>query len=359
MAEMKRARAFLFLLLVPFFASAQAAGVPSAFVDTDPLGSRILLDGVLLPDRTPILLRDLAPGKHQVSLWHEGFLQADQDFVVASGTIPTVEVSLAPNSTVLAFPANSTVVDAEGPHPTQGKQFRYPSGTYQLLDASQEARLAPVFPDEGLLTAAGWGLVLLSGAAVLSSLSDAYHINTGWVDHPSQVTAALWISSLFELPWYGALLGQKARFLRDSAPTITSIPERLDQAKTLFDEGDAALQSGELDRAEPLFARVVRDYPESRMLPKAWFRLARIHTVTGRKDLALGEYRLVAETYPQAESHDRARHALADLYEAAGNPEKAIENLDKMVMLDGFFDPADIAQQRTRLQAAQEVSHAP
>jgi hypothetical protein len=347
------------LLLLPLLtAFAQADGRPSVFVDSEPLGSRILLDGQLLAERTPVLLRGLKPGNHTISLWHEGFHKKDQTLVLTEDKVPVVEVALAPDSAVLAFPANSQVTDPEGSHPTDGKQFRYPAGTYQVLGADA-VTFTPVFPDEGLLTAAGWGLVVLSGAAALATVSDIYHVSTRWVDHPSEITAALWVSALFELPWYGALAGRKARFLRDSAPQITALPERLDQAKTLFDDGESALQSGELAQAETLLSRLVKEFPESQLVPGAWFRLARIHSVTGRKNLALGEYRLVAETYPQAAYHDRARKALADLYEASGEPVKAIENLDKMVLTDDFFDKADIEVQKVRLVAAQGVKDAP
>ena len=358
MRPMKRARVFLLLLLVPLVSWAQAPGDPSVFFDTDPLGSRIFLDGKLLPDRTPALVRGLTAGPHQVSFWHEGFLRSDQKFVVAGGSVPTVEVALAPDSAVLAFPADGQIIDAQGNHVTAGKQFRYPSGAYQFSPGTS-LQLTPVFPDEGLVTVAGWGLLVLAGAAAASTGSDAYHIYQGWTDHPSEITVALWVSALFELPWYGSLLGRKAKFLRDTAPTITALPQRLDLAQSLFDDGEAALQVGQLDQAEPMLARLVKDFPESRLAPGAWFRLARIHSITGRRDLALGEYKLVAETYPQADTYDRARKALADLYEAGGNPDKALENLDLMVLRDGFFDPADIAAQKVRLAAAQGVPHAP
>jgi len=355
---MNRVRIFLLLLFVPLFASAQAGGTPSVFVDTDPMGARIFLDGTLLPERTPALLRGLTLGKHQVSLRRDGFVPALSAFEVAEGTVPTVEISLTPDSVVLAFPANDQVVDAEGPHPTEGRQFRYPSGTYQLADTQGRGlAMTPVFPDEGLLAVAGWGLAVLVGASLASAASDIYHINNGWTTHPSEVTAALWVSTLFELPWYGSLSGRKARFLRDAAPSVTALPERLDQAKALFALGEDSLQTGDLPRAAPLFTRVVKEFPESRLVPGAWFRLARIHSLTGRRDLALGEYRLVAETYPQAAVYDRAQKALADLYEAAGLPEKAIESLDRMVLADGFFDPIDIAAQKDRLVG--KVPHAP
>jgi len=358
MNPMTRVRSVLLLLVLPLAGWAQALGPPSVFLDTDPMGSRVFLDGKLLPDRTPALLRGLPAGPHELVFWHEGFLRSSQKFVAADGSVPTVQVPLSPDSAVLAFPADGQIVDSQGNHVTDGKQFRYPAGTYQFTPG-ESLQLTPVFPDEGLLTAAGWGLLTLFGAAVISTGSDIYHVNSGWQNHPSQITVALWVSTLFELPWYGSLAGRKAKFQRETAPNVTALPQALDRAQALFDGGEAALQAGQLDQAEPLLARLVKEFPDTRLAPGAWFRLARIHSITGRRDLALGEYKLVAETYPQSATYDRARKAIADLYEAAGDPAKALENLDLMVLRDGFFDPADITAQKARLSAAEGVPHAP
>ena len=357
---MNRVLVPLFLLLTSLASLvSQPVARASVFLDSDPMGARIVLDGKLLTEKTPALLRGLPPGKHSVSVGKEGFLRVSQTFTVSPDSVPVVTFTLPPDSVVLAFPAHAEVVDALGTHQTTGQQFRYPSGIYTLQDAGGQARLTPLFADEGLLTVAGWALAIVTGSALLSTASDIYHIRTGWVDHPSILTASLWGTALLELPWFASLAGRKAHFLRDVAPTITPLPQRLDLAATLFAGGEQALQNGELDQATALFTQVIREHPESQLVPGAWFRVARIHSVTGRRTLALGEYRLVAETFPQAAYYDRARKALADLYEAEGNPVAALNNLDQMVLADGFFDQASVEVQRKRLIAAQEAADAP
>jgi len=343
------------------FASGQspAPAKPSVFIDSEPLGARINLDGHLLIDRTPALLRGLSPGKHTVSVWKEDFIQVTQSFQTTEGQVPVVLLDLPPDSVVLAFPENGQVVDAQGSHPTTSQQFRYPTGTYALSDQGGSIRLAPVFPDEGLLTIAQVSLLAVAGAAVLSSVSDAYHATNGWIDHASQLTIGLWISTLFDLPWYQSLVTRKARFIKDAAAIATARPARLEIPQPIFDAADEALQSGQLANAEVLFSQLVREHPNSSLVPGAWFRLARIHSITGRRDLALGEYRLVAETYPQAAYYDRARQALANLYETAGDRTQALTNLDLMVLTDGFFDKADIDAQRARHLVAKEAPVAP
>lgn len=356
---MRSAVAVLLCVLAAAGAGADAPAKASVFLDTEPLGARIILDGKLLAQRTPVLLRGLADGEHRVQLSRDGWLSVQATFTTGGAEVPVVQEDLPSASVVLAFPGSASLQDPQGSSEAPGKQFRVPAGSYEVTPSAEGSRLEPVFGDEGLLTVAAWALAIVSSAAAVSIGSDVYHIVNGWTDHPSFVSIALLGTGVFELPWYFSLAARKARFLRDTAPTVSAMPARLDLARDLFSQGDEALQAGDLAKAEPLLAQLVAEYPESRLVPAAWFRLARIHTISGRRDLAAGEYRLVAETYPQAEFHDKARKALADLDEAAGRAASALANLDAMVLADGFFDPADIDAQRARLAAAPEAPRAP
>ncbi len=362
MSTMYRAPTILLLFLVTLsFAAAEAKAkpvdpsTPSVFIDSEPLGARINLDGQLLVDRTPVLLRGLSAGKHTIAVWKDDFLSVSQTVQIAGGQVPEVVFDLPPASVVVAFPENAEVKDAQGIHPTTGQQFRYPTGTFNLTTQGEAIQFAPVFPDEGLLTVAQFGLLVVTGAAVASTASDIYHVSTGWTDHPSLLTVGLWVSAVLDLPWAESLKNRKAKFLKDTVPTITAQPSQLEMPQPLFDKGEDALQSGQLAKAEASFSQIVREHPTSRLLPGAWFRLAKIHLVTGRRDLATAEYRLVAETYPQAAYYDKSLAALANLYEAAGNREQALASLNKMVLTDGFFDKADIDAQKARLAAPQEA----
>jgi outer membrane protein assembly factor BamD (BamD/ComL family) len=347
---MTRAGIALLLLLAPLaYAEDAPAGKPSVFIDTEPMGARIQLDGQLLTASTPALLRDLPPGKHTVTLTKDGFKPLNRDFE-AGDPVPLIQVDLSPDSVLLAFPSNGTLSAPGGDFDTASHQFRVASGTYSLRDDNGKAVLEPVFPEQGALDFAGWSLALVSISAGASLTSDVWHMTQRWTDHPSLVTAALGFTALMELPWFLSINGAKDRFDKTKIPAATALPSPLVAAETVFQEGENELKSGNLDKAVETFGRFVRDFPESRLAPGAWYRLARIHSVTGRRELALGEYRLVAETYPQAAYHDRARQAMADLFEAAGNPQEALRQLDLMVFNDGFFSKDDVEAQKTRLR---------
>lgn len=357
---MNRGFACVLLLLAPLvLAGGQEVAPPSVSVDSVPLGARIVLDGQLTGFRTPALLRGLPPGRHTLSLWKEGFIQTTQSFSVAEGKVPILKVSLPPESVVLSFPVNDQIISAQGTLPAGGRQFRFPTGTYFLSGSEEAVRMTPVFDDAALLDTSGWTLGLTTAGLAASVTHDFLLWRVGLSDQPTRLTVALASVALGELAWYLTLQSRKARFYRETSPSITPLPQKLDQASGLYRQGESALENGDLATAEDSFRQFVRAYPDSRWVPGAWFRLAKIHSVTGRRDLALGEYRLVAETFPQPEYHDRSRQALADLNEAAGFPQDALEQVERMVLTDGFFDKETVAAQKTRLLQALETPVSP
>lgn len=343
-----------FFVLIPLLLSSLALGFAqvtpaSVFIDSSPLGARIVIDGQLTDDRTPALVRGLAPGKHRLSLWKTGYIAASQDFSVVAGKVPTVRVSLPPEAVTLAFPIHDQVLSPQGPLSTQARQFQYPTGAYFLSGGDEAARLYPIFEDNGEEESAIWALLFDAGAFIASGAVDYYQYTQGGPPNVSLFTIASGLVTVGEAIWYSALQGKKARFYQQFTPSFQPTSGRLELAGPLFREGEERLSEGDLPGAEATFLRLVRDHPDSRWVPGAWFRLAKIHLVTGRRDLALGEYRLVAEAFPQPDYHDRARQALADLSEARGDPEAALYHLERMVLNDGFFDPAAVEAQKGRL----------
>jgi len=355
---MTRAGFALLLLLVPLTSYAAPASAQPVFIDTDPMGARVTLDGTLLAAATPVLLPPLAPGTHRVTLTKAGYLASTRTFEVADAVL-VVEADLSPESVLVSFPSNAKVSAPGGDFDTAGRQFRFASGVYTMEPQDGSAAFTPVFPDQGQLDFAGWTFGLTAAAAAGSLASDVWHIQNRWTTHPSLMTAALGFAALMELPWFLSIHGAKDRFDKAHIPDVTPLPSPLVPAAALFQQADDALQNGDLDHAVASFGQFVRDFPESRLAPGAWFQLARIHALTGRREQALGEYRLVAETYPQAEYYDRSRQAMANLLEAAGKSDEALAQLNLLVFSDPAVHRDDVEAQKARLQKPQEASPAP
>lgn len=344
--------ACLIVLLVPLGLTVAQPSPASVFIDSVPLGASIILDGELTAWRTPALLRGLPPGSHRISLWKPGFVQVSQSVSVAADKVPVVRENLPPESVVLAFPSQDHLLSGQRLESTADRQFQFPSGAYFLSASDEAARMSPIFDDTALVDASTWFLAISTAAALASGANDYYRAMAWGIDGVSLATISLASSAVGELAWYVALQTRRGRFYQEIAPTVTPQSQRLELASVLYNEGIQALEVGDLEKAEDRLRRVVGSHPDSKWVPASWFRLAKIHSVTGRRHLAMGEYRLVAESFAQPEIHDRARQALADLNEAEGALQQAIDQIDLMVLTDGFFDKEAVAAQRQRLAEA-------
>jgi hypothetical protein len=330
------------------------------------MAASLRLDDQPRAEKTPVLLRGLKPGHHKVVVYKAGYDAQTLDFEVPaaappSGKVVVLNLSLAPDSVVALFPANPMLQVAGSSRSTLGLQFRLPAGRWDLTTQGTTVKAEPVFGDEAMLTVAPWvGVGLLSLAAVATVFDAGGLFGAAPTFSPS--TAVLWTALGGDLAWWWALADRKGRWEREKVPTFEPVAqegaEKAEFAGPLAARAGEFLQSGDLANAEALFGRLVRDYPEAVEVPGAWFRLARIHNLKGERELARGEYRLVAETLQDPEWYDRAHRALADLAVADGHYDEALYHLHQLAYADGFFDPADIQAQIDELSALAGGTHA-
>ena len=339
---------------------AQEVLAPSVFISTDPLGAHLRLDDQPRKETTPVLLRGLGAGVHQLVVYKAGYRSERLRVTIVAGKTATITVSMAPDSVVAAFPANTLLEIAGSNRSTTGLQFRLPSGRYDLSSEGSTAKAEPVFADEGLMTLAPWLGLGLTTLAAGSTAIDLYLMsqNTGTL---TPITPALWVSAVVEMAWYWALSARQTRWNQARVPTFGPLTqeaaEKAEFSTTLAERANLLLADGNLEGSEALLSRLVREYPEAYGVPGAWFHLARIHSLKGERELARGEYRLVAETLQDPEWYDRAHKALADFALAEGQPEQALYHLQQLTFADGYFEPPVIQAQIDELSKG--TPHAP
>jgi hypothetical protein len=360
----------LFLLLFTMLMTggmAQEVLAPSVFVVTSPMGASLRVDDAPSAEKTPVLVRGLKKGFHRIVVYKDGFLPSTLEVTVINDKAAVLNVALVPDSVVAVFPADPKFEVAGANRSTMGLQFRLPAGRYDLQTRGDTVYAEPVFPDEGLVGLAPWLGVGLGLAAVGSTVFDltAPTSATNGTTRPkvSMFTPTLWLALAVELGWHWALADREARWQKAKIPVFSPVAqegaEKAEFAGPLAARAAALLDNGDLSGASALLARLVRDYPDAAEVPGAWFRLARIHALGGERELARGEYRLVAETLQDPEWFDRAHKTLADMAIADGQTEEAVYHLRQMAFADGFFAPSDIQAQIAGLTTAAEGTHAP
>lgn len=328
------------LLLLP----AAACAASTLFVDSAPIGAEVTINGTAY-GTTPLLVRDLEPGAYEVRVIKPGHAAATERVELAEDEVRAVELRPEPDLFVGAFSADETIVDGTV-YDRQESTLVLPSGTYGLEADGRRLQLTPVYPNEGALTAARIATIAGGVAAILSTVED---VLVGDADSyftsylPSPATITMWtITAGAGGFWVGLAADRRAyeerMVVRPFAEALTPA-----EAERFFQDGEAALEAGNLSLALTHYTRVVADGGDSEYIPDALYKSGQIYSVSGDTELASRMLeRLVAEL-PAPDVYDRALKSLADAYVALGRYDEAIASLEQMVFYDPLYEPQDIA----------------
>lgn len=314
------------------------------FISTAPIRAEVTLDGTPI-GRTPLLVRGIAPGEHQLTLIKPGHLRRSEIIEIAPGRIEQFFATLEPNVFVGAFAAAETVV-AGTTYSRQDARLVLPAGTYEFSQLGTRLSLDPVYPNESALRGLRVATPVIILAAVIATVEDllvrddARAYFTSFL--PSPATFAAWTTAAASSGFLIALNRDKERYqaetvIRQLETTLTDA-----EAERYYLEGDQALGAGNLGTALTNYTRVVLDGGDSEYVPLALYKTGRIYSISGERDLALPLFQLLIRDYPVPETYDGALKSISDIYLLKAHYDEAILSLESMLFVDDLYDREDI-----------------
>lgn len=324
------------------------------FISSRPLGAAVFLNGRALAEKTPLLIRDLAPGAYRIDLIKEGFLttRAELDFLGQKAT--AVSYRLTRDGIALDPEVDSLTLRGT-PIPGAEEGILLQPGAYTMAYDDETLNIEPIYPRNGTIQALDIlapSLIILGGFLMGQELFDdqeeTFTISPLSVGIAT-VGAALGIGDIrLRVDRRDYLEGSEIRPVHGVGDT---------QGEELLDKAAAILATGATAEAAALYSRFVVEHPDSYRLPEALYSLGRLHLIEGKLDLAAAEFRLILERYPAASVFDKSCKALADYYALIGEYEAAATALDSIVYYDPAFNEAEISALANayREEAAAEV----
>lgn len=322
---------------------------PPVFVTSTPIDAVVVIDGKTQHDRTPMLLRNLAAGKHRIVVARKGYAPHSGTLVVGGTKALVFHAALAATSFVPHFGADERVVLDGKPADTSAGRYRLPNGQYQVDRRNGVLTVDPVFPAQQImnlvdLTTGGFAVasVILLGSAIFNNHNSAS--SNGGNGGAIAVWSITGLSALTD-----ALLHvQKSRFLKANAP-VPIKRSRVDAEQT-YRKAQDLLANGGLQSAAEDYIQIIRDKPDSVYYPRALYQLAKIHAIEGDSLLATAELNLILEKYPLPDLYDKSCKSLADISFRAHDYRQAIAYLEKMVFLDPLFSRKQIEEYRASIE---------
>ena len=340
-------------------ATGQEAGADSGlFVSSAPIRAEVTLDGTPI-GTTPLLVRGLSPGDHQLTIIKPGYLRTSTIVTIADGEFEQFTAALEPSVFVGAFAAAETVV-AGTTYSRQDARLILPAGTYEFSQSGTRLSLDPVYPNESALRGLRVATPIVVVAAVIATVEDlivqdsARSYFTSYF--PSPATFAAWTAAAASSGFLIALNRDREQYeartvVQELETTLTDA-----EAERYYLDGERALEAGNLGTALTNYMRVVVDGGDSEYVPLALYKGARIYTISGEGSLALPLFQLLVRDYPVPETYDRSLKSIADLQTANGNYDDAIRSLQEMVFVDDLYDRDGIINDIEAIRALQSGS---
>ncbi|GAG22272.1 unnamed protein product, partial [marine sediment metagenome] len=163
----------LLLLLITMAAGAYAQDSDPQnsllFITSSPMGASVILDGNLLIEQTPLLLKTLAAGKHRLKISKEGFKEHTLKLDIAAGEIASLNIEFERGYFSPSFTEEKNIVIHKTNEDTGERLFNIQEGTYNIRRKKDILEIKPQFPQQGLINALNLSIpITLSFSALLA-----------------------------------------------------------------------------------------------------------------------------------------------------------------------------------------------
>lgn len=315
-------------------------GLTLTFVNSEPIGAYVVIDGERLIDKTPLIVDNIAPGRHWIEVRKEGYESQGMYLDVVTGRIKSISVSLEKKYTGVQFYGEEEII--QGVKSFSGNTiFIVPEGRYSFYRKDNMLYVESVFPDQGVIDALNVALPVLSVAAGAFTYQELS--NPGSDDFAISPALMGTYSLLGAMALLDIGLNIKKGMYLDAYRIETTDPFAFEgKAAEYYNEAEQLLSLGRFDEAKDMFSTVLAQFKESKYYPQALFKLAKIHYLTEDSPLAETEFRLIINVYPDSELYDKALKNLGDIYLAENRFEEAMDVADKITYFQGSFTYEEI-----------------
>jgi tetratricopeptide (TPR) repeat protein len=317
------------------------------FLTTRPINADVLLDGQPLEEQTPLLLRELDSGRHELEIRKEGYTTALKILEVGPEEIVSLEIDLESLTFAPVFLEEKTLTIRGEEQEAGATVYRLPEGSYSFRRDAGKLHIEPVFPQDGWIRGLNLAIPLSAAFTVLLTLHDVFYPKRAALQFsedfslsPASLTA---YGLTFTLIGFDIALYSRRNKARE-ALRYTAVPQSrtLQAAEEHYRRAENLLALGQLEEALRFYKAVLEGYGDSPLFPYALFKIARIHFLTGEDSLAAIEFTMIADHYPLPDLYDKARRGLADILLRRGAYQEAIDQLRNMVFADPLYGREEV-----------------
>lgn len=343
----------LFLLLLS--TSVLGAQPVDIFINSDPINAIIVLDGTVYHNKTPALIRAVEPGKHVVELYKNDTYPQKKVIHVSADDSKNY---LFPLESKYVYPAFIPEEEVGITSFDEGKDYtiyKIPEGMYKLGKNGNELTIDALYPNENLRTISHFVMpFLFSAFTIINNVNYVQSNNDENYYNAVLLTTNVLTYGFFS---YNNHLNEEKKEYVENFKLLEANPaESPKYAEENYQAAEQLLTRGKLQEALILYSRITDNYSDTFYFPYAYYRIAKIHFLTGNDEFALLEFELLVDIYQVNDLYDKSVKGIIDILEQQQKYEEAISWFNEFVYIDPLVSREDILVQKCRIREKQYVN---
>lgn len=345
MSHLKHFVTVLTLLLfcsISLPAGSLAGGI--LFLDSDPRGASVMINGVLQEKQTPILLRALPSGKTTITLDKLGYATKEIDIEVVDEKTEVISTSLEYAYSPVSF--NNSMIRLHDGTELDDATVLLDNLNYSIDNRGTQIWIRPKFPYQPLIDGLNIAIPILTMLSIgLNANEVTFNKSIGNSVSPLAITAFSATTAMF-------IASVWLNISKHNYQKKNEIPlERYDSSHSneLFDMAELLYSEGELERAREVYDQLINQHPYSRLIPQAIYRAGRIGAIIGDDDNANSLFMRILDEFPLHTIYNGALQGLADNAVEADNYEAGMNYLNLLVPIGEGYTAEQIALMKCML----------
>lgn len=334
---------FIFIIAI-FFSFIEIYADPAVFLNSIPGRAEIVIDGLVIPQKTPALIRNLSPGLHLIELSKTGYTTVKMNIELKSDEVLIIDPVLQYQHIPIIFPTYDDIQINE--QQNSRDILLLEDGTYNFSMNSEQLRITPMYSGQKIINGLNISIPLLAAFSGAMTVNEIYN--------PRNADGSLSVFTLSSIGINAALIiadiilyFNRNRFYKEFKPPKVTIES--EHPESLYATAEEMFAAGKLDTSLYYLNRILVQFPESDIYPYALYKSAKIKIIKEETDSAEILLNTLINEYPLPELYNSAVKSLADIFLRKGKFQESIDQLNLILFLESGITREEIDLQQYKI----------
>ena len=326
----------VFIILLSSMSKIEADS--SLFIVSDPIGADITINGKLLEEKTPLLLRNLNEGEYLVVTNKGGYFQERKKVDLPAESVEECRFFLKPEFLL------ATVEDDN----QSTKTIQINPGSYTIEENQNSLEITPEYPYQGLINGLNISVPLLSGFSVAMTINE---VSNPHVDG-AVISPFLIATYILNTVLIGADIGfhiHKSAYLKEVGNQLEAVITNRETIEELYRKGNSKLEIGDFATALKDYGNIIANHQDSIYYPLAIYKTGTIKMILLEMDEAESLFTMVAEDLPMPEIYNKSLRKLIEIKLRKSQYSTVLDYLEQILLTVDFTEKEEIQRKKCEI----------